>query len=303
MLQKLLGARQEYSTACATLGKAESLNEYQAQDRSSLKPGPLLFHGTPTPQRMQGNEAAAERSLVRENSSVLTPVVLDTALRQLCRMTSNWEYRLPSSSPITQQRQGKSSTAGTVSRKGQQFLPAPAHRSSTSEMRTELVDSGGAGQLLLTLHSPPASQGQTMQCQRGQRGLGTSCAAPASQGLPCWSAASISHHSPEEATLVQHYSVSFGTKHSYYTGRCKRQVGGGCRAQTQPCQQFAVLLPTSRTTTSLETAQDRNQMDRSSCWAPQCAARHIALPEQQEEHSFTPAPSPNMQVYLETLSK
>lgn len=56
-------------------------------------------------------EAAAGRPLVRDNSSVLTPMVLGMALiaqLAICRMSSNWEYPLLSSSPITQQRQGRS---------------------------------------------------------------------------------------------------------------------------------------------------------------------------------------------------
>lgn len=250
MLQKLLGATQEYSTACGTLGKAEPLNEYQAQDRSSLKPGPSAFPQHTTPQRTQGNEAAAGRLLVRDDSSVLSPVVLDTALRQLCRMSSNWECRLPSSSPVTQQRQGKSSTAGTDSREGSSFCQhlhaeARPRRQELSLWTPVVLDSCSSRCALHQL-----SKGQTTQCQRGLR---TSCAVPASQDLPCWPGTGISHHSPEKATLVQHCSVSFGTEHNYHTGRCKRQVGGGCRAQRQPCQHFAVLLPTGRTATSLET--------------------------------------------------
>lgn len=56
-------------------------------------------------------EAAAGTLLARDDSSVLTPVVPGTALiAQLaaCRMSSDWECQLPSSSPATQAGQGRS---------------------------------------------------------------------------------------------------------------------------------------------------------------------------------------------------
>lgn len=65
----------------------------------------------PHPKGHKEMEAAAGRSLTRDNGSVLTPMVLDMALiaqLAICRMSSNWEYQLPCSSPIIQQRQGRS---------------------------------------------------------------------------------------------------------------------------------------------------------------------------------------------------
>lgn len=65
----------------------------------------------PHPKGHEEMEAAAGRSLVGDNSSVLTPVVLGTVLTAqlaVCRMGSDWEYQLPGSSPVTQQRQGRS---------------------------------------------------------------------------------------------------------------------------------------------------------------------------------------------------
>lgn len=56
---------------------------------------------------------------------------------------------------------------------------------------------------------------------------------PASQGLPFWSGAGISHCSHEEATLVQHCSVSFGTEHSYYTGKVERRAQGNARGRLE----------------------------------------------------------------------
>lgn len=107
-------------------------------------------------------EAAAGRSLVRDNSSVLTPVVLGMALiaqLAICRMSSNWEYRLPGSSPITQQRQRQQHSRDGLSVASSTCMQKP---NLTAE-NWELVDSRAAGQLVLTLCSPLASQGQTMQ--------------------------------------------------------------------------------------------------------------------------------------------
>lgn len=56
---------------------------------------------------------------------------------------------------------------------------------------------------------------------------------PASQDLPRWSGAGISHRSHEEATLVQHCSVSFGTERSYYTGRVERRARGEARGRLE----------------------------------------------------------------------
>lgn len=56
---------------------------------------------------------------------------------------------------------------------------------------------------------------------------------PASQGLPRWSGAGISHRSHEEATLVQHCSVSFGAERSCYTGRVERRAQGDARGRLE----------------------------------------------------------------------
>lgn len=210
-------------------------------------------------------EAAAGTSLARDDSSVLMPVVLGTALiAQLaaCRMSSNWEYRLPSSSPATQPGQGRSRQQhGRGRLRGRaancfQHLHAEAqphseklgacgfpccwtvapHRLPKGRARN---NKGGWGRAVARLHPNVCPVGLEL------------ASLTAATRKPRWSSTVLSALADRAQLLHRE-----GGEES--TGRRKKQDGDGRRAQARPHQWFAVLRPTGRTTASLETTQDRS---------------------------------------------
>lgn len=67
------------------------------------------------------------------------------------------------------------------------------------------------------------------------------------------------------STVLSALALSVATTQGGWREEHGERQEAGWRCMTQPCQQLAVLLPTGRTTASLETAQDSSHMDKSSC--------------------------------------